>query len=568
MADTVKISALPVASSVNDTDLFPMVQGGITKQITGANLAALNTAVSTSGLALYLTLRGIPEVPDNVAGAVYSQDVWGTVDGWANVGAMVGSVSGGKLVLTTTSGGYLSKTLAYPAGSTIRIKARIASGAPYSANLRFKLEQDVVASIPIAIDGSWNTIDTISTSGVTTANIAAGSTATGSYVMEVEFIYIGSALYDTPAIDASGAGRHFTAYGCTPCDTPVGRGLRFDFTNDYLSLPIAQWTHTGAFSFLVRIEGKTRSAVQYILTRDTGAVGGRGIRCYVNANNRPQFIISADGTATTSFSADAGSECTSDCFLTFVFTPSTSMQIYKNGALIKENTKSIPALAFYDATQKLHIGAINASSTFDGWMSGAVLYDRALSAAEVRQIYNDGGLCIDGNTKAVSAVPYSEALRDSAGYLRANGYNFPATQVASTDVNTLDDYEEGTWTPGLTFGGALVSGTYSSQVGSYTKIGNRVFFSGNIILTSKGISTGNAYVTGLPFTAANSSANYSPCSLYCSAVSFADQMIALIAINTTTIIMAEMSAAGTVSALTNADFSDTSIVRISGHYYI
>lgn len=77
---------------------------------------------------------------------------------------------------------------------------------------------------------------------------------------------------------------------------------------------------------------------------------------------------------------------------------------------------------------------------------------------------------------------------------------FPATQNASADANTLDDYEEGSWTPVMTFGGSSTGVTYSSQAGSYTKIGRLVTVSAFIVLTSNGTGTGTALVTGLPFT--------------------------------------------------------------------
>jgi len=85
----------------------------------------------------------------------------------------------------------------------------------------------------------------------------------------------------------------------------------------------------------------------------------------------------------------------------------------------------------------------------------------------------------------------------------AAGIKFPATQVASADANTLDDYEEGTWTPAFAFGGNSVGATYSSQTGRYTKIGNTVVISAILGLTAKGSSTGNVTITGLPFTAEN-----------------------------------------------------------------
>jgi hypothetical protein len=54
------------------------------------------------------------------------------------------------------------------------------------------------------------------------------------------------------------------------------------------------------------------------------------------------------------------------------------------------------------------------------------------------------------------------------GITQSQWVSFPGTQVASTDPNTMDDYEEGTWTPTCT------GVTFSSAVGQYTKIGQQV----------------------------------------------------------------------------------------------
>lgn len=81
-----------------------------------------------------------------------------------------------------------------------------------------------------------------------------------------------------------------------------------------------------------------------------------------------------------------------------------------------------------------------------------------------------------------------------------SGITFPVTQSPSTDANTLDDYEEGTWTPSLTFNGLSVGLTYSSRSGSYIKIGRIVYVNLSIVLSSKGSSTGDAIIGGLPFS--------------------------------------------------------------------
>jgi len=72
---------------------------------------------------------------------------------------------------------------------------------------------------------------------------------------------------------------------------------------------------------------------------------------------------------------------------------------------------------------------------------------------------------------------------------------FPATQVPSADANTLDDYEEGTWTP-------TCPTTLTTSDGSYIKIGNIVFFSIRIGVTSN--ANGAAFSLSLPFVSNSS----------------------------------------------------------------
>jgi hypothetical protein len=101
-------------------------------------------------------------------------------------------------------------------------------------------------------------------------------------------------------------------------------------------------------------------------------------------------------------------------------------------------------------------------------------------------------VAIDGSTFSISGL---------------QGIKFQASQSASTDANTLDDYEEGTWTPTLTFGGGSTGMTYGGQLGTYVKIGKLVWLNCRVTLTAKGSSTGTARVTGLPFTNQGGSSN-------------------------------------------------------------
>lgn len=83
---------------------------------------------------------------------------------------------------------------------------------------------------------------------------------------------------------------------------------------------------------------------------------------------------------------------------------------------------------------------------------------------------------------------------------------FPATQAASAGANDLDDYEEGTWTPVITFATAGdLSVVYGTQAGAYRKIGDLVVVQMALSTTTFTHTTasGNLRITGLPFTADN-----------------------------------------------------------------
>jgi hypothetical protein len=91
--------------------------------------------------------------------------------------------------------------------------------------------------------------------------------------------------------------------------------------------------------------------------------------------------------------------------------------------------------------------------------------------------------------------------------LSGTGIAFPANQNPSSDVNTLDDYEEGTWTPTITLG--VTSPSYSAQIGRYTKIGNFVYVSARCNLSS-GTVTGSVLNISLPFTVSNNGSSIFP----------------------------------------------------------
>ena len=87
----------------------------------------------------------------------------------------------------------------------------------------------------------------------------------------------------------------------------------------------------------------------------------------------------------------------------------------------------------------------------------------------------------------------------------SKGIAFPAIQVHSANAHTLDDYEEGVWTPNQG-AGLTVVGAFSSS-GRYTKIGRLVTVTGEFIgVTSIAVATNGVFCTNLPFLSAETTA--------------------------------------------------------------
>ena len=166
----------------------------------------------------------------------------------------------------------------------------------------------------------------------------------------------------------------------------------------------------------------------------------------------------------------------------------------------------------------LHLGANTASGT----LTNAASLFGTLNSGDA-----DGSLEIQTRSSGTLATRVSIT---SAGVVElAQGQiKFPATQVPSADVNTLDDYEEGTWTPVLV--GAGTAGTYeqATTYATYTKIGRQVTVNCYVQLAGSitGGGTGYAIITGIPF--AKSANQQTSGSVFFSGVDFTGSFVSII----------------------------------------
>ncbi len=150
----------------------------------------------------------------------------------------------------------------------------------------------------------------------------------------------------------------------------------------------------------------------------------------------------------------------------------------------------------------------------------------------------------------------------------AGQIKFPATQNPSADSNTLDDYEEGTFTPVVKDAATGNEATAGTAIGYYIKVGKLVTFTITIVnITTAGLTgTNQVYITGLPFNSIASFA-YSYHVYAASTTSTTGSISALIDPGTSYLTLVNNTTTGVsvlpVSGLT----SGAADLRITGHYY-
>ena len=106
----------------------------------------------------------------------------------------------------------------------------------------------------------------------------------------------------------------------------------------------------------------------------------------------------------------------------------------------------------------------------------------------------------DGNPLISTANAQTVALQGAVPN-SGTGITFPATQSASSNANTLDDYEEGTWTPTFKGGDSDPTVTFTTAFGTYTKVGRFVTLTYQILLATTSGGSGALIIGAFPFAA-------------------------------------------------------------------
>jgi hypothetical protein len=113
-----------------------------------------------------------------------------------------------------------------------------------------------------------------------------------------------------------------------------------------------------------------------------------------------------------------------------------------------------------------------------------------------------GGMILPSTTLTTPIVATTIGVGGATPSTSGSGITFPATQSASSDANTLDDYEEGTYTATITCDSGSITVRNTANTLWYVKIGRQVNVSGYIQTSAVSSPTGTLKVS-LPFTTSN-----------------------------------------------------------------
>ena len=211
---------------------------------------------------------------------------------------------------------------------------------------------------------------------------------------------------------------------------------------------------------------------------------------------------------------------------------SERMRLDASGNLLVGKTATDSGTVGFEAAQDGHVYVTvnNTLPLYINRQSGDELLRFASNATTVGLIASNGGaisigsddvgVYFDaGSDRILPMNASTNAVRNDAIDLGGNPHRFKDLYLSggvylggTGSANHLDDYEEGNWTPAITFDGNNAGQVYSSQGGRYVKIGNLVHVTAHLAFTNKGTSTGSARLTGLPHNiqSTNNNAAFTP----------------------------------------------------------
>jgi hypothetical protein len=336
---------------------------------------------------------------------------------------------------------------------------------------------------------------------ITTAGNVGVGTTTPTNVTNYKFITLNAAT-----------GANYQAYGASSTDARVFADNAYGGTGMFSNHPFLFYTNS---SERMRIDSSGNVGIGTSSPGDLLQLGRDANNYFAIGNNGSTDALSGIqwrfGSGNTALariaSASSGTNATYLAFSTATSATLTErMRIDSSGRVGIATSSPEASLQVNGINGQLILSAGNAPSSgasTNKWRIGL----RELVEGDFNILHFNG----TSYDNIVNIQPAGQArfintigVGNTSGSTSGAGITFPATQSASSDANTLDDYEEGTFTPSYSTDGVNFSSiTYGARLGTYTKIGRVVSMCIELTMSAitKGSASGNVIVTGLPFTA-------------------------------------------------------------------
>lgn len=525
----------PVAGPALDA-VTTVIEQSANINTVAANITSVNTVAGNN--TNVTTVAGVSGAVTTVAGI--SSNVTSVAGNSSNINTVAGNnanvttVAGISANVTTVAG--ISANVTSVAGNSTNINAVAGNATNINAVNANKTNIDTVAAANTAVTTVATNITAVNSAYTNIAAIidapnqaaAAAASATAAAASAASGMYSAvqdkSANYTVVAGDAGDLIRVTTTSGAVTITLPT-----ISTVGDGFKVAIVKWTGDGNAVSIVRsstntINGATSatigsqySSTTFVADLETGqwfaASTGLG------ASNVAVDVFSGNGSTTAfTLSGDPGSKNNTMVEVSGVYQQKSTYTV--SGTTLTFSTAPPTGTSNIEVvwTTPLAIGTpsdgtVTTAKIADGALTAdttgrAKMADAFVTAAKLASTTGSNAVVLATSpTLTTPIVATTMGVGGATPSGSGSGITFPATQSASSDANTLDDYEEGTWTPGQ--GSDLtVVGTFSSS-GNYVKIGRLVTIRGQLnSTTSISFAGTNARITAagqLPFTISSSS---------------------------------------------------------------